>query len=87
MLGIIYVVLLSSTFYLISCRSSKPVIRPGPKPPLLAPHGLWLFHLSGRDNVCSTAVCIAAVVALVVQGNGEHRVLEQDLDNALHNAA
>ena len=39
------------------------------------------------DNVYSTAMCIAAVVTLVVQGNGEHRVLQQDLYNLMHQAA
>jgi len=41
-----------------------------PKQPLLAADGLWLFRLSGRDNVYSTARCIAAAVTLVVKGNG-----------------
>jgi hypothetical protein len=51
-LDTICIVLLSGIFYLISCRSSKPVIRPGPEQPLLAAYGLWLYPRSGRDNVC-----------------------------------
>ena len=80
-------VLLSDTFYLISCRSSKPVIRPAlnSRCSRLLDCGCSLH--SGREQRLLNGHVHSSCVTLVVQGNGEHRVLQQDMDNLVHNSA